>query len=370
MSRSTHSFRLFSLVEWFQARHSAAGHGASFSLSPEALQLIKSKTAGHKRLKPYPQLQFLLPPLLVYLFASLLFEISVDPAIPILQKLSAVVKNEATPDLPHLLIELKARYVWLASALLNIVIPVMSIIISIATIKLYLKRWQLAWTIVIGTILCVGNVAYLLYGAQVNNALYELIFGFTYKMLVRSEMFSDLFLLHVYIIILIINILASVTPIILLLAVCATLHLPAAPCNMDPAYLAKRMRRLKEIINVGSAFLVFGVLHMSMWLNWTASLVNDPALRSKIAGVAWSFSAYWGVAFTLVLTVTYVPSTVYLQNQALRQITRGKKAMEPKEAEQWLNEHGFSFTLSNQLTQCISILAPILAAPISSALKL
>jgi hypothetical protein len=325
---------------------------------------------GLKKFKPHWELFYLVPPLLVYFFASFLFELSViDPAVSVIEKLAPVVKTNATPDLPHLLTELKARYMWLASALLNIVIPVMSIIIAILTIKLYLRRWQLAWTVVIGTILCVGNIGYMLYGAQVKNALYELIFGFTYKMLIQSGMFNNAFLLHVYIIILIINILASVTPIILLLAICATLRLPTVPCRLHPDYLAKRMRRLKEIINVGSAFLVFGILHMSMWLNWTASLVKNPALSSKIAGVAWSISAYWGVAFTLVLAATYVPSTVHLQNQTMKQITRGKGAMAPKEAEQWLNENGFSFTLSNQLTQCISIMAPILAAPISSLLK-
>ncbi|MCL4503310.1 MAG: hypothetical protein M1438_15900 [Deltaproteobacteria bacterium] len=326
--------------------------------------------AGLKKYKPQRELLYLAPPLLVYLFACFLFELSViDPAVFIIEKLAPAVKANATPDLPHLLTELKARYMWLASALLNIIIPVMSITIALSTIKLHLRRWQLAWTVIIGTILSLGNIGYLLYGGQVKNALYELIFGFTYQMLIRSEMFSNVFLLHVYIIILIINILASVTPIILLLAICATLRLPTVPCKLHPDYLAKRMRRLKEIINVGSAFLVFGILHMSMWLNWTASLVNNPVLSSKIAGVAWSISAYWGVAFTLVLVATYVPSTVYLQNQAVKQITRGKTAMAPKEAEQWLNEHGFSFTLSNQLTQCISIMAPILAAPISSILK-
>jgi hypothetical protein len=326
--------------------------------------------ASLKKFKPHRELFYLVPPLLVYFFASFLFELSViDPAVFIVEKLAPVVRANATPDLPHVLIELKARYMWLASALLNIIIPVMSIIFAILTIKLYLRRWQLAWTIVIGTILSLGNVVYMLYGAQVKNAMYELIFGFTYKMLEKSEMFSKVFLLHVYIIILIINILAAVTPIILLLAVCATLRLPTVPCKLHHDYLAKRMSRLKEIINIGSAFLVFGILHMSMWLNWTASLVNDPALSSKISGVAWSISAYWGVAFTLVLAATYVPSTVYLQNQTMKQITRGKNAMAPKEAEQWLNDHGFSFTLSNQLTQCISIMAPILAAPISSILK-
>jgi hypothetical protein len=315
-------------------------------------------------------LRFLLPPLLVYLFASFLFELSVDPAISILQKLLAVVKVEGASDLQHLLTELKARYVWLASALLNIVIPVLSIIVSIMTIRVYVKGWKLAWTVIIGTLICVGNLGYVLYSAIAQNALYELIFGFTYKMLMRSEMFSDVFLLHVYIIILIINVLASITPIFLLLAVCATLHLPAGPGKVDPTQLALRMRRLKEVINIASAFLVFGILHMSMWLNWTASLVSNPVLKSKIAGVAWSFSAYWGVAFTLILTMAYVPATIYLQNRARELVTKGKMAPETDEAEKWLNEHGFSFTLGNQLLQCVSILAPILAAPISSALKL
>ena len=326
--------------------------------------------ANYQKFKPYRELLFMVPPLLVYLFASLLFEISVDPAVSILQKLVAVVKVNATPDLPHLLTELKARSVWLASALLNIVRPVVSIIVSISTIRLYIKGSKLAWTVIIGLLLCVGNLSYMVYSAKINNALYELIFGFTYKMLMRSQMFSDVFLLHVYIIIVIINILASVTPIFLLLAVCGTLYLPTVPGKVDPMQLALRMRRLKEVINIASALLVFGVLHMSMWLNWTASLVSDPALRTKIAGVAWSISAYWGVAFTLVLTVAYVPSTVYLQNRARELITKGKMAKETKGAEQWLDEHGFSFTLSNQLLQCVSILAPILAAPISSALKL
>jgi hypothetical protein len=326
--------------------------------------------ADYKKFKPYRELLFMVPPLLVYLFASLLFEISVDPAVSILQKLVAVVKTSATPDLPLLLTELKARYVWLASALLSIVISVISIIVSIATIRFYLKGSKLAWTVIIGLLLCVVNLSYLVYSAKINNAVYELIFGFTYKMLMRSQMFSEAFLLHVYIVIVIINILASVTPIFLLLAICGTLHSPRGPRKVDPMQLCLRLRRLKEVINIASALLVFGILHMSMWLNWTASLVSDSVLRSKIAGLAWSISAYWGVAFTLVLTVAYVPSTIYLQKRARELLIKDKMAKETEGAEQWLNQHGFSFTLSNQLVQCVSIMGPILAAPISSALKL
>jgi hypothetical protein len=288
----------------------------------------------------------------------------VDPTNSIVPKLLAGLKVETVPDLKHFLIELRARYVWLAAALLNIIVPIVAIILSIATIRSYVKGAKLVWTVVIGLLLCVGNLGYLFYSAETKNALYQLVFGFTYDMLTRSGALSSMLLLHVYMIIALINVLAAITPILLLLAVCGILALPQLTRNYDPMDLAQRMRRLKEIIYVGSAFLVIGILHMSMWLNWSSSLVSDPELSSGFSNLAWSVSAYWGVAFTLVLALTYVPSTVYLQIKARELITTGKKAMGAKEAEQWLTENGLSFTINNQLTQGISILAPILAGPI------
>ena len=332
--------------------------------------MITTGLSNHKHLTPYPQLLFLLAPLLIYFAGSLLFELSVDPAYPIVNKLMEVAKAVAAPDLKQVLIEIKARYIWLASAILNIVIPAIAIIFSITTIKSYLKGIKLTWTIIVGAILCLGNLAFLHYNAQSETALYDLVYGFTYKMLVQSKLFSQIFLLHIHAIILTINILAAITPIFLLLAVCATLALPPlAPENHDPMELVFRMRRLKEVINIASAFLVFGVLHMNMWLNWSASLFQDAALSAKVSGAAWSISTYWGVTFTLILTVTYVPASAYLQKKARAELTSGEMAKELKETESWLHEHGFSFTLSNQLLQCISILAPFLAAPISNALK-
>jgi hypothetical protein len=325
----------------------------------------------HPNLKPYPQLLFLLGPLLIYCFGSLLFELSVDPAYPIIAKLIDAAKSGATSDLKNVLPEIKARYVWLASAILNIVIPVAAIIFSVNTIKSYLRGIKLGWTIIVGAILCLGNLAFLRYNAQAETALYDLVYGFTYKMLVHSTLFSQSFLLHIHAIIITINILAAITPIFLLLAVCATLAVPEPTFeNHDPMELVLRMRRLKEVVNIGSAFLVFGVLHMNMWLNWSASLFHDATLSSKVSGVAWSISTYWGVTFTLILTITYVPASAYLQKKARAELTSGEMPKELKETESWLHEHGFSFTLSNQLFQCISILAPFLAAPISNALKL
>jgi hypothetical protein len=324
--------------------------------------------ANQKRLTIRQPMLFILPPLLVYFFASFLFEWSVDPANLIIPKILKVLKAEAAADLKYTLIELKARYVWLASALLNIVIPITAIIYSIATIRSYVKGSRLVWTVIIGSLLCIGNLSYLLYSAKIENALYDLIYGFTYEMLTQSTLFSEVFLWRVYAIISSINILAAITPMFLLLAISGTLG--PVPRHEDPFHLALRLQRLKEIINVASVFLVFGMLHMNMWLSWSASLVREQGLKSEVSNVAWSISAYWGVAFTLVLAVTYVPTTIYLQNRAREHLCEGELSMGIKEAEQWLNDHGFSFTLNNQIFQCISILAPFLAVPVGSALKL
>ena len=108
----------------------------------------------HRSLKPYPQLLFLIPPLFVYILANILFEISVDPIQPFISKLIELDKYNMIFNLNNSLIELKARYIWLATALLNIIIPIVAIIISILLIIYYQKGAKLIWTSIIGIILC------------------------------------------------------------------------------------------------------------------------------------------------------------------------------------------------------------------------
>jgi hypothetical protein len=325
----------------------------------------------YKDLKSYPQLLFLIPPFFVYILANILFELSVDPSQPLINKLIELEKFNMIFNLNNSLIELKARYIWLSTALLNIVIPILAIIVSILLIIYYLKDSKLIWTFIIAIILSLLSLAALLYSANAKNALFELVFGFTYKNLLQSGHYSQQFLLNIKIVITIINFLAAITPIFLLLAVCAILALPAIPHIIhDPNDIILRMHKLKDLVNVGSVFLVFGILHMNMWLNWTAGLVGDSKLSNYISGVAWSISTYWGVTFTLILAVTYLPASAYLQIKAREQISRGELGKESKEVDEWLKENGLTFTFSNQVIQFIAIMSPFLATPIGNILKL
>lgn len=86
------------------------------------------------------RLVFLLPPLGFYFAAGILFEFSVDSGRPFIDQIMAITKNVGAWELQHDLAEEKARFVWLAAALLSIVVPVAAICFSIMTIHSRVAR--------------------------------------------------------------------------------------------------------------------------------------------------------------------------------------------------------------------------------------
>jgi len=322
---------------------------------------------GSETLERFRHLLFMLPPMLLYALAVVLFEASADPDKPFKPLLLAAVQGAGVPGVEQALAELKARLVWLSAALLNIVVPLVAMLYCIVTLRRSVGRGELIVTAAIGALLGAAILAQLTFGAGQGSVMYELVFGFTYSILARAGSFGDEYLQKVYVIIALINVLAAIAPVFILMTTCATV---ASLANEDdPEHIAVRARHLKEVIAVASVFLVVGVLHMSVWLGWASSLSNDPGLQSGLSGVASSVSAYWGVAFTTVLIGAYVPPALYLNKRAQALVREIGQATTPEEAEQWLSARGLSFKLSNQLTQVLSIIAPFLAAPLSATMS-
>ncbi len=310
----------------------------------------------------------MLPPLLLYALAVVLFEASADPEKPFTPELLAAAQAGGVAGLGQALAELKARLVWLAAALINIVVPLAAMLYCIVAMRRLVGRGQVIVTAVIGAVLGAAILGQLAFGARQESVLYQLVFGFTYSILVHEGSFGDEFLQQVYVIIALINVLATIAPVFILMTTCATVA--SLAIEDDPEHMAMRASHLKEAIVVASVFLVVGVLHMSVWLGWASSLSNEPGLQSGLAGVAWSVSAYWGVAFTTMLIGAYVPPALYLRKRAQMLARESGQATTAEEAERWLSERGLSFKLSNQLTQYLSIIAPFLAAPLSATIGL
>ncbi len=307
----------------------------------------------------------MLPPLLLYALAVVLFEASADPDKPFNPLLLAAVQEAGVPGVEQALTELKARLVWLAAALLNIVVPLVAMLYCIVTLRRSVGRAQIIVTAAVGALLGAAILGHL--GAGQGSVMYDLVFGFTYSILAHAGTFGNEYLQKVYLIIALINVLATIAPVFILMTTCATVA--SLAIEDDPEHMAIRARHLKEVIAVASVFLVVGVLHMSVWLGWASSLSTDPRLQSGLLGVASSVSAYWGVAFTTVLIGAYAPPALYLNKRARALVRETGQATTPDEVEQWLSERGLSFKFSNQLTQYLSIIAPFLAAPLGTIMS-
>jgi len=318
-------------------------------------------------LERFRHLRFVLPPLLLYALAVVLFEASVDPERPFTPLLLQAVQPGGVPGVAQALVELKARLAWFAAALLTIVVSVVAMLYCVVTLRRLVGRGQLIVTATIGALLGAVILGQLAFGAGQRSAMYQLVFGFTYSILAHAGIFGEEFLHKVYAIIALINVLAAIAPVFILMTTCATVA--SLAIEDDPERMAVRARYLKQVTAVASVFLVVGVLHMGFWLGWTSSLTNDPGLQSRLSGVASSVSAFWGVAFTTVLIGAYVPSALYLNKRAQALLRERGQATTPAETEHWLSERGLSFKLSNQLAQCLSIVAPFLAAPLSATIS-
>lgn len=265
------------------------------------------------------------------------------------------------------LAEVKARYIWLSTVLLNLV---MSCYVSVTCgVILYRNRsperlWILGG---IGAALSILGVLFLAALAE-DDVLYRAVYGFTYQSLVRSGYVHDGLLRFTHLAVSTINVLAVVAPVIAVLAACSIIAPPAGAQTMTPDFLVRRMRQLNEVLYGGSAILVTGILHMGAWLRWPASLIADRASQESVLGVALAITIFWGTTFTLMLIVTYVPAAVSIARQAHSILETGEYARAIPDADGWLKQHGFHLSIEQHLLQFGALLAPVLAGPLGGFL--
>ena len=89
-----------------------------------------------------------------------------------------------------LLSEIRARYFWLASALLNIGIPLYVSIIGAIIISQCHRNRRLWFIWILTVVLCLLNLGILKYTAESQGAMYRLIYGATTWSLANSGRFS------------------------------------------------------------------------------------------------------------------------------------------------------------------------------------
>ena len=314
-------------------------------------------------------LLLLIPPIGVYLIANVLFEYSVKHDFADLtSSIGSLLSNQDTDGLPLTLSEMRARYTWLSTILLNLVVCIYAAGLFGTTIYQSHRGKRLLIIVSIGILLIVMGIVGLLIGAVTQNALYQMVYKFSFSTLQISGLYQSQFLSNIGTILFITNILAIITPNMAILAFCSTVAPSLETHGDELSHLATQMRQLKGVLNAGSALLVSGILHMNAWLRWPGGLLMDPTTQTHFFGAVLAVTMFWGATFTLMLITTYGPAASYLSTQARTLAEKAHQAGTIQDPKQWLQDHHFSITLGEQLPQISVILGPVLAGPIGSFL--
>ncbi len=282
--------------------------------------------------------------------------------------LSTHIASQDFSPLPLTLVELKVRYIWFATILVNFVVCLYAFSLSSIIIYRSHTKKRLVLISVIGSALIIVGFVSLLYSQATHNAIFTMIYHFSFSTLQATGIYSKAFLSHVESLLALTNTLAVIVPCIGLLAAASTLAPSPTQNDNGLTHLTTQMRHLKGVLNIGSALLVGGILHMSAWLRWPAGLLSDPNEQAALSGAILSITMFWGAAFTLMLISTYGPAVSYLSKKARNLAEQAHQAGTIQDTQRWLDDNHFSFTLGEQLPQISAILGPVLAGPVGSFL--
>ncbi len=309
----------------------------------------------------------IVPPLIVLALGTLLFEICAPAYLSkVMVSLQSLIGE--TQNLTTHLAEIRARYIWLSTVCFNLVVPIYAIAVCTLIIAQVPVRRQLITLLIIGALLIISGCSILAFEIKSEGAVYRLIYGFAYFSLKHSGHFDVDFINQVRLVISSLNILSFIAPVFVLIAAASILASSGDKNQSNAAQIVIQMRQIKNIINVGSALLVSGIIHTNAWLQWPISLVAEPQIHKAFSEAVMVIVLFWGTTFTLMLFMLAAPSIAYLSNQAHVLSQLELKAGRITDPQKWLKNQGLSHTSGEQFSQVIAILAPLLAGPVGAAI--
>jgi hypothetical protein len=296
----------------------------------------------------------------------MLFETNDDTVLQIKRLLLVNVTNVmATPAL--MIAEYKARILWQCSSLLSICVYVVAIIWSCSLMFCCCRSGkQIKRIIIMGTII-VSLTLLQIIQADSGNAMYDAIFSSTFDALGASPLIAEEFHHQVHVVINLINLLAAMTPVFILVAVCSTFSIDDRDGQPDIHFIVKRINYLKQGVALGSIVLLFGIIHMVAWMQWPKALLGESAFTNPYMNFVHANSQYWGLTFTMLLLSLYIAATLALQ-------TRVEDAVESlsdsASKQKWLNNNQFMVTFQKHALQLGMMLMPTLAGSFDSIFEL
>ncbi len=213
----------------------------------------------------------------------------------------------------------------------------------------------------------VGVVGHLILSASRENA-YSHIFTFTYDALIASGRYTVGRLLGIKVAVYLLNVMASLAPILTLMAGCALFCRPPSRGREELRRLSNQIARVKLVVGAASLLLVTGILHMIAWVRWPSVLTPDPVATRGIIEFSGAVGLYWGAVFSALIASFYLPAALNLNRRAKRMLDDNPDLIEGAPVEKWLRKNGLSVAPMQQLPQLVAVFAPLLAGPFGTAL--
>lgn len=313
-------------------------------------------------------LTFAALPISIYVLAMVIFEQGDFGSLALESKLAAIAHAEKINTAFELFTEGRLRVLWLSSVLLYYILAVAVIVICILALKNSLTSKGFKQALVLWAALSCIEIGHLVYAASNDMALGS-IFRFTFESLQNSHFYKPLQLAHIRNMVYIVNLIAAIAPIAVALAAAASL----APLDVtDPSQYLRRLmarsRQLKTVVNLGSAFLVAGVLHMQAWLRWPIVFVDNTKLAEAMNDWSLALTTFVGGVFSLMIACIYICCAKRLAKRAEANLRYLPADALNSTLEDWLERHGFSPEPARHIPQILAILAPLLAGPVGAAL--
>lgn len=319
----------------------------------------------------YRFLAYAAAPVAVLVGALLVFETSAPADADFTATIHQHIAVQQPAGLPHNFAEHRARYIWFAGAFLDLVIAGYAVGFCGWFLVRHHDSARLRGVLVVGAALGVLGFAYLGLATLTENTLFRVVYALPFRALEFHQLAGNplgpSLLSAVNGILVAINLLAVIAPLAAVLATCSVTAAAAPGHDLDLPALSRRVRSLNDVLSVGSALLVAGILHMSVWLHWTAALLSDEELRKGMEGLALAITTFWGATFSLMIVTAYVPTATRLHGLALAWIESHPQA-DADSPKKSLEKHDLDTAPARRLPQFAMMLAPLVASPISALL--
>jgi hypothetical protein len=302
---------------------------------------------------------------LIQIFSYALFEINAESSLSIKSIILGQIQKVTVTHIAAF-DEYKARTLWLSSCVISITAYIIALVWSVVIIYRCRQKQHVYKIMRLGIVICTINL-WRICTATDQSAMYNNIFSTTYEALAVSPLISAALLGKIFAIIATINILAAITPVVILMAICSAITLASENSERTLAFFTQRVNYLEQGIIIGSMIMLFGIIHMAAWTQWPIAILEESPLKKSLLASLSAIYQFWGVAFSLLLFALYTAVMVYWRGQVRLVLQHSHPDIN---AKTWLQENGFNLSWQKHIPQISAMLTPLLAGLSNSGMNL